>query len=469
MKALAKLVAYCAQSNRPALLLALAGFLLLAGTTKHPLPEFDSHEYLTIAFYLLDQGFYAFSEPGGLPAPTAIREPGYVLFLAGMMVIDPGFGGFTLNCLTSAEACATEIYAPLRWANSLFIGLSALLLFRLVDRAGLGRGAAHAVLVLTILNFAAASSRHYLVSDYLAMLLLCLLLSAYLAARQRRSVLLAGATGLILAALVLTKAVFFYFALLALAGAGLLALIGLMRGQRRVMAAFAVSVVLFGLPVTAWMQRNEAAIGHAVLAENRGGLALAIRDQFNSMTAKEYAMAFLWWTRSVGDNWARDLFEPEDYHRFRQHYDGSFYDQGIKDYRKLRRDLMKAEGISRGEADHRAQGIMMARVLEQPLTLAATTLPLFYRGLWVDEFFLLSVPGLVYLLLRWLRRRQWDLLVLLSPGLFSLAFYPLVSLNIPRYQVTALPSLSIAGGVTLSCLIAWWISRRQRKSTSTAD
>jgi len=43
-----------------------------------------------------------------------------------------------------------------------------------------------------------------------------------------------------------------------------------------------------------------------------------------------------------------------------------------------------------------------------------------------------------------LRRRELAMIGVLLPGLFNLAFYPAISLNIPRYQLTALPAIALA-------------------------
>ena len=56
------------------------------------------------------------------------------------------------------------------------------------------------------------------------------------------------------------------------------------------------------------------------------------------------------------------------------------------------------------------------------------------------------------------------LLFALSPGVFSLLFYALFSLNIPRYQITALPALALASGWLALALRARWRETRNRKT-----
>jgi hypothetical protein len=54
----------------------------------------------------------------------------------------------------------------------------------------------------------------------------------------------------------------------------------------------------------------------------------------------------------------------------------------------------------------------------------------------------------------------------MSVGWFNLLFYPLISLNIPRYQLTALPCLALATGLAWNAL---WQRCTSRANESRAD
>ncbi|MEL0113093.1 MAG: hypothetical protein VW835_15285, partial [Rickettsiales bacterium] len=84
-----------------------------------------------------------------------------------------------------------------------------------------------------------------------------------------------------------------------------------------------------------------------------------------------------------------------------------------------------------------------------------TTLPVIYRGIWADEFALFSFPLLIACLWISVKQRRWDIVLVLSPGLFNLIFYALISYNIPRYQTTAAPDLSLALAVGVMALLAY--------------
>ena len=70
-----------------------------------------------------------------------------------------------------------------------------------------------------------------------------------------------------------------------------------------------------------------------------------------------------------------------------------------------------------------------------------------YRGLWCDEFVIIGFPLLILISIRALRRRDGAELAALLPGWWSLIFYAAVSLNIPRYQMTAMTALALATGL----------------------
>jgi hypothetical protein len=65
-----------------------------------------------------------------------------------------------------------------------------------------------------------------------------------------------------------------------------------------------------------------------------------------------------------------------------------------------------------------------------------------------------------------MRERDGLRLLLLSTGVFNLLFYAFVSLNIPRYQMTAMPAV----GFAVACAAKTVMERRaQRRASSTKN
>lgn len=116
-------------------------------------------------------------------------------------------------------------------------------------------------------------------------------------------------------------------------------------------------------------------------------------------------------------------------------------------------ELMKAEGLGIWEASARIDRQVIASIFERPLAYAATMLPVLYRGIWIDEFALIGIPALLWATFGAWRRRESLRLLLLSAGLYNELFHALISLNIPRYQITAMPSVAIAVAIASAALL----------------
>ena len=174
-------------------------------------------------------------------------------------------------------------------------------------------------------------------------------------------------------------------------------------------------------------------------------------------------MSFVYWTRGFGAGLARRHFPPEVVAPFDLGQPGGFYDVGQNGYPPRLAAIRAAEGLDEVAAVKRLDNQLIAAILERPFTHLATTLPLFYRGIWVDEFIVIGLPVFAAVLIGALRRRDWLVAALLSVGAFNLLFYPLISLNITRYQMTAVPALAVACGVALHRR-----SERHRPATTVA-
>lgn len=96
---------------------------------------------------------------------------------------------------------------------------------------------------------------------------------------------------------------------------------------------------------------------------------------------------------------------------------------------------------------------MIEAIFAHPLAYAATTLPVLYRGFWIDEFALIGVPALIFATWGAWRRRELLRLALLSVGIYNEVFHALITLNIPRYQITAMPSIAVAVAILFAALL----------------
>lgn len=400
----------------------------------------DSPSYLIAAYSLL-QGTDA--PLGGAP-PAIGREPAYPLLLAGLMAAAPGFRDFMPACVGD-QPCPPSLYLAPQIANLLLVAVAALALLQAALWLGLAPGAALIAPGYLLLNGEAVRWWVYVMSDPLATCLAAVAILATLALLRRPSPGRGALAGLAWAGFALSKYLF--------APLGPLLGIGLLCAGRRWRAAALALLAVLLLLLGGW-----AVAGRSAAGESRAGITLHTREVFNHMTGAQYAAAFVYWTRGFGDDLARRWFAPPTVAPFDPGRPGGFYDDG-QFGRDRRVAALQADGIDRADAIRIADGETLRAVLQQPLMHLATTLPLFWRGLWIDEFIVLGLPCLAMALrLAW-RDRRWDLALALAPGVYSLLAYALISLNIPRYQMTALPSLALATAFVGGILLDRWRAR----------
>jgi 4-amino-4-deoxy-L-arabinose transferase-like glycosyltransferase len=335
--------------------------------------------------------------------------------------------------------------------------------FLTVVLLGAGRLAAWLAAFHVWLNGEAARGREYLLSDHFALLLVALGVLTLVWAYRRGTWrwLLAGA---VFAALTLTKAVFMWMVAPALVLA--LAAVVIRRERRRALVAWGMFALAYAAPVGTWMERNHEVGGTYALSIGRTATALSTREVFDHMTPAQYTAAFVYWTRAMGDGLAKQIFPMSVWGPFDLDRPGGFYLVGQHRLTPEAQALV-AKGMSDADAEKLLERRMISAILERPLAYATSTLPLIWRGIWVDEFIVFSLPALVWL--AWsAATRRLDIAFAIGPGLFSLVFYALVSLNIPRYQLTAVPALAVSFGIGASAVIDMlrrrWRNRKPRSA-----
>jgi len=193
--------------------------------------------------------------------------------------------------------------------------------------------------------------------------------------------------------------------------------------------------------------------GEFTITVDRGGVALSTREVFNNMTTAQYFAAFVYWTQGFGDSLAESMFDETTWSAFRPENPDGFYLRGQLGYGKEVKIVMGRQGVDRKQGKAIVDAQIKKRILENLPVHLLTTLPVFYRGIWIDEYIIFSLPCLI--IFSWIAfwRRQWENLLVFWPGLFSLVFYALISLNIPRYQMVAIPALSFALALGIQSLV----------------
>jgi 4-amino-4-deoxy-L-arabinose transferase-like glycosyltransferase len=445
-------------------------FACLAWTQHMKLPArpdaADAEQYIGAAYNLAYHNTFneQIRDDGTSPSPGIGREPGYPLFLSVLFRLDGHSQEIKAACLQN-KGCPTSAYYSAQWANRILIALTGLVVFFTLKRLTNSSFAAIFSGMHIWLNHQMHKGHAYVTSDDLAMFLVSLLLFAICWAWPKKNPLVWIIPGLALAALALTKAIFFYFIPPAILF-GLIVVAFAKHRRLRILASLAIFVISAGIPITTWMARNEAVNGQFKLTDDRGAIALSTRVVFNDMNWQEYLASLVYWTRGSGDNWAKAIFPKDVIKPFAWYDPDGYYLRGQLAVPKRIDSLMKEQSLTHQQAYKIAEHEVIDRILEHPIKHIVTTLPLFYRGIWIDELAVITIPAFFILLFGALRRRNGLLIAVLLPPLFSLMFYAAFSLNIPRYQMTAMPGLAIAFGYFVLWLRRQIVKRRDKSSTA---
>ena len=421
----------------------------------------DGLDYLAAGYHLRHDLTFTQASTDGPAPPSLGREPGYGAVLAVLMALDPGAGAYRPSCDASEPACDPWRYRSIALLNLGLIELTGVLVFlvahRLTRRAWAGLGAA-AYLLLDVTLMRA----HWWdpMSDELALALVAAAMLALASAWKRTGTAAWAIVGLAFSCATLVKAAFLPFCLGA-AAISALTILARPDARRPRLKALATAAVVYAAVTGAWVVRNHHVSGMVRLTDNRGGIALSTREVFDHMSPAQYVAAFVFWTPDFGERLARRLFAPETTARFELYAPGGFYDVGQNGYARHVADLMRSDGLDAWSAASAVDHRIIDDILSAPVGYAVGTLPLLYRGAWMDQFGILGLALLGWSLWFAIRSRNGLLLGIAGFGLYNEFFYALVSLNITRYQMTALPAIAVAAGIALV-----QVARRTRNFTT---
>ena len=435
---------------------ALTGFsflvtLLVATWHDFPVPANDSLEYLGYARNLHVAGVYAATEAGPAADRGPGREPLYPTFIANLARLHPTWSAALKDCSSPTNNCATSL-SFLKYANVAFFAIAAVIAGAIVQILSSSHLAAIVATCYVTLNFTMWRDLKYVMSDYLAVLLVAIAVLLTVVAMRRRVDLGAWiGLGIALALLSLTKQIFLPFAVLFVVG--LLVHGVVVRSQvgwRAFVPALSVLTIIAAIN-GGWALRNIALFG--AMTDSRGSIALSTREVFDNMSTTEHQIAFLWFMRPPGRNIARRWFPEEDWRRFRWEEAEGFYLTGqVTNHAARVAHLKLGTNLSDAVAQVQATSVVIHEILANWTGYLASMPAIFYRGIWFDAFMPLSFPLFILPWLWALREGRWLLPVALAPSLWSLLIYPAISLNIPRYQFTAVIALAVTAGLVAARL-----------------
>ena len=275
---------------------ALLTILLNYRLTDSP-NDADGHQNLRAAYNLAHHGIFATDVS---LKPSNYREPLPVAVLAIYLKMHPRLSsGQSIDSINHGLAVLAVKQHNLIWAFLCLLGVGVVV-FSSVRPPWVGVIAAVVAVGLTYWLFLQRNeilNRTY--TEIQAATLLVWFSFALIRALETKMPAWFAAAGILLGALVLTKAAFFYV------GIGLIAAMVLAYGvwpppgwQRwRALSLIALMFSLMALVVVPWMLRNFVQFGSFQITQ-RGGVVLMIRAYYNKMNDVEYAGAFYHLTRS---------------------------------------------------------------------------------------------------------------------------------------------------------------------------
>ncbi len=494
---MAEFAAWLRRHRVQAACLLLASLLLLfLRALSLPLsePRADQSQFLAYAYNMLQHGTFS---AGGRDRPRAdqMREPGYPLMLAAGMLLHPGLdlGRDNADCVTEGEGGCLPAVTWLKLVNLLFVGLSALAAFAallaLTGRAWLGW--LGLLWVWLSAGYAQYAGSAFFAEGVVGFLVVVLSLALWRIARGGTGRRDWFAGGLLLGALVMTKATFYYLApLLAVA---LAAHAAWRRLASRREAAILGSLFLAGtLALTLpWHLRNLVSTGDTSLA-GRAGLVLMARANYDALTSDEMlaAAALFSPSGSLPGRYLEGWLTPE----MQAKLDGPDNPraQAFVRFDQLRREMRVATWAPELDAAMKTEA--MARIRELwPRHLQATLL-FGYRGLFAERGLGFPRPGggvttlgrstLGFDLDGWFLNRplaaslalflpafaafafcvatgRWAYVFLMLPAAYLYGIQALMTHYIPRYSTALIPML-----VVIALLSAWAACGRVSASTS---
>jgi hypothetical protein len=454
----------------PKTIFFIIGFALLGvvalGALWQPKPFRTDHvEYFALGYNLYKSGIYALETDNTAPlTPSIKREPGYPLFLYGLLRLFPGkICDSSAAIIRQSPGCDQILYFEYGCQALLLFLLCAVtgcLIFLYSDRVWLSLLFIVLILIDTQTYFAIMSGSTEMLARFL-MFFSCLFI--YGSAKYLKGYL-GFLAGMLMGMLALTKAIFGYliwpFAI------GFVIVLWVKRKElnfpdkkRTILTAFklcALTILGFYLIVFPWLWRNHQLSGRFDISY-RAGEVLGIRAAYDQMTGKEYMTSFLWWT--PGRFW-HPLFRktlPADWYQNLDRNNPNGY------YLSAKRRYLEFMKTHKGpDAESQYAKTIMAEIAAKPFRHLIVTIPMAYQGIYFSIFGIFLFLGFGLAFYRWILSGDWIKIVALFPALYCFGMYAFFSHNIQRYNAP----ISVLG-MLVTAVISFDLYQSYRKKNKT--
>jgi hypothetical protein len=203
-----------------------------------------------------------------------------------------------------------------------------------------------------------------------------------------------------------------------------------------------------------WLVRNVVSLGKLGFTEEYGAVVIIERLAFNTMTGREFALAFPYCVPVIGPAAIDAALGKDAMARFQWDAPGSFFEDG----RGRREALVKAHG----RLDPIMGGLLRTELARDWWRHLATSVALSWCGLWVSKLWsVVLLPLFAAACVLALRKRQPLLLLYAAPALALVGVHGLLANHYPRYN------LGLIGPIAVGA--AWMILRLWAGATPRAS
>ncbi len=456
--------------------------LSIASTAHGKPPSSDDQHYVIMGYNFQKYGTISL-EDGDIedPEPTAFREPGYPVYLAICMFLNPVLRNMDLEELYSGGL------KTLRLSQIPLVIIIAIFVMFIIYSFTRSYLLAYIAMFLTGASEVMSVISNHLLSENLAALLIVLVsLSLYKIFKTGRIAYFIM-LGISMAVLVLTKAIFIYLIYILM----IIALILLFKKYRTVWKKFLAGICLFLFIyfaiVGGWMFRNYRHFNEFTLS-NKGGIVLYYRSVLNTMTRKEYLASFIYWLPGEGarETLLNMFFDEEDYKNL-DRKDESGYRQGTKKVLAGMQDSYIQQGYSEQEsvllADREMRQAALQRIIKDPARHILATIPIAWKGTFIEtgysfmirnpNWFILQLRSVVflniflffcffYVIIYSIVKKKWAVSLFFLPPFYMFFMHSFITHNKPRYNYPLIPLMIIAIVLLAYYFIQMYKNRKNR-------
>jgi len=407
----------------------------------------DANAYMRMAYNFYHHHVISNSNPGETVVITSYREPAFPVYMACVMWFQPEFKAIDFSVFTKPEGALPlfrRVQIPILILMSLGAGLLSYLITKKISYSY------PVIFMVGLGNSFLVTANEIKREHFIASILLFVAIFLFLAV-QRKQKKYFVLSGLSLGLLVLSNAIFQYFIFIMIVFLVFL----LKRGcfeKKEAMIFAGLFFAAYSIVAGSWMIRNYIHFDRFYITD-RAGAVLAVRAEYNKMTAEEYWGAFCFWTPDpyFQEKVSEQLQKGKWVNLHRSNPNG-YYRTGksIKDFNTL-------AGPQRDKALRKRAAM---EIIKHPFKHLAVTLPVAWRGIFVEHGYILNAPisavirsvflvsilyfaALFYWFVQSFRRQNWPVFSITLLCMYLYGMNSFFTHGLARYNQPLIPVLAV--------------------------